>query len=66
MSMKQIGTAVLNPGTSDETWGICESAEVSPEAEKKEINNGEGDTVGLPARSRRWRDRPARRLPTMI
>lgn len=47
MSMKQIGTAVLNPGTDDETWGICESAEVSPEAEKKEINNGEGDTVGL-------------------
>ena len=45
--MKQIGKAVLYPGTADETWGLCETAEVSPEGEKKEINNGEGDTVGL-------------------
>lgn len=45
--MKQIGKAVLYPGTEDETWGLCETAEIAPEAEKKEINNGEGDTVGL-------------------
>ena len=45
--MKQIGKAVLYPGTEDESWGLCETAEVSPEAEKTEINNGEGDTVGL-------------------
>ena len=45
--MKQIGKAVLYPGTADETWGICETAEVSPEGEKKEINDGSGDTVGL-------------------
>ena len=47
MSMKQIGKAVLYPGTEDETWGLCETAELSPEANKKEIDNGEGDTVGL-------------------
>ena len=47
MSMKQIGKAVLYPGTEDETWGLCETAEISPEANKKEIENGEGDTVGL-------------------
>lgn len=45
--MKQIGKAVLFPGTTDEAWGICETAELSPEAEKKEINDGSGDTVGL-------------------
>lgn len=45
--MKQIGKAVLYPGTADETWGLCETAEVSPEGEKKEINDGSGDTVGL-------------------
>lgn len=47
MSMKQIGKAVLYPGTEDETWGLCETAEISPEGNKKEIDNGEGDTVGL-------------------
>lgn len=45
--MKQIGKAVLYPGTADEIWGLCETAEVSPEGEKKEINDGSGDTVGL-------------------
>ena len=45
--MKQIGKAVLFPGTEDEAWGICETAEVSPEANKKEIPDGAGDTVGL-------------------
>ncbi len=47
MAMKQVGKAVLHPGTDDETWGICESSDVALEAEKKEINDGEGDTVGL-------------------
>ena len=44
----QVGAkAVLNPGTADETWGICIQSEVSPEATKHEIQNGEGDTVAL-------------------
>lgn len=47
MSMKQIGTAVLYPGTPDEVWGICESQDINLEAEKQEIKNGEGDTVSL-------------------
>lgn len=47
MAMKQIGKAVLNPGTSDEVWGICESSGVALEATKKEVDNGEGDTVGI-------------------
>ena len=45
--MKQIGKAVLYPGTEDETWGLCESAEVARDANKIEVDNGEGDTVGL-------------------
>ena len=47
MSMKQVGKAVLYPGTPDEIWGICESQELAREAEKKEVTNGIGDTVGL-------------------
>ena len=47
MTMKQIGAAVLNPGTTDEAWGYCESTDIGHEGEKKEIANGEGDTVGL-------------------
>ena len=35
MSMKQIGAAVLNPGTTDETWGYCESTDIGHEGEKK-------------------------------
>ena len=45
--MKQIGAAVLFPGTPDETWGYCESQDITPEAEKKEIIDGNGDTRGL-------------------
>lgn len=47
MAMKQVGKAVLYPGTDDEVWGICESSDVALEAEKKEITDGTGDTVGL-------------------
>ena len=47
MSMKLRGEAVLWPGTDDETWGICESASVAFEGNKKEIQRGDGDTVGL-------------------
>ena len=47
MSMKQVGLAVLHPGTPDEVWGICESQDINLEADKKEIKNGEGDTVSL-------------------
>lgn len=47
MSMKQCGKAVLNPGTVDETWGLCDDIEIAQEADKEQIKNGEGDTVGL-------------------
>ena len=47
MSMKQIGAAVLFPGTPDETWGYCESQDISHEAEKTEIKDGDGDTKGV-------------------
>ena len=47
MSMKQIGAACLFPGTPDETWGYCESQDISPEAEKSEIKDGSGDTKGV-------------------
>ncbi len=45
--MKNIGKAVLFPGTKDEVWGICESQDLATEANKKEIDNGEGDTVAI-------------------
>ena len=45
MAITQVGQkAVLNPGTQDETWGICIQSEVSPEPNKHEIQNGAGDT----------------------
>ena len=47
MAIKQIGKAVLNPGTPDEVWGICESQELTQEADKQVISNGQGETVGL-------------------
>ena len=45
--MKQTGKAVLNPGTVDEVWGLCDDFEVVPEADKEQVKNGDGDTVGL-------------------
>lgn len=45
--MKQKGKAVLNPGTKDETWGLCDDVEIALEADKEQVKNGEGDTVGL-------------------
>ncbi len=47
MAIKQIGKAVLNPGTPDEVWGICESQELTQEADKQVISDGQGETVGL-------------------
>lgn len=47
MAIKQLGIAVLNPGTIDETWGLCDDLEVAQEADKENIKNGEGDTIGL-------------------
>ena len=45
MAITQVGQkAVLNPGTDDETWGICLQSEISHESNKHEIQNGEGDT----------------------
>ena len=47
MSMKQVGTAVLNPGTPDEVWGYCETQDISHEADKEQIKDGNGDTKGV-------------------
>ena len=47
MSMKQKGKAVLNPGTVDEVWGLCDDIEIGDEADKEQVKNGDGDTVGL-------------------
>ena len=47
MSMKQVGTAVLNPGTPDEVWGYCETQDISHEADKEPIKDGAGDTKGV-------------------
>ena len=45
--MKQTGKAVLNPGTVDEVWGLCDDFEVVPEADKEQVKDGDGSTVGL-------------------
>lgn len=47
MAIKYKGKAVLNPGTKDETWGLCDDLEIAHEADKEQIKNGDGDTVGL-------------------
>lgn len=47
MALKQKGKAVLKPGTEDEAWGLCKSMEWGQEADKEEIQDGEGDTVGV-------------------
>jgi beta-glucanase (GH16 family) len=43
----EVGDAVLNHGTVDETWGTCENISVAPEADKKELPDGKGDVKGL-------------------
>lgn len=47
MAMKQKGVATLNPGAPDQTWGKCRNLEIADEAEKENIPNGDGDTVGV-------------------
>ena len=47
MSMKQVGTAVLNPGAPDEVWGYCETQDITHEADKEQIKDGQGDTKGV-------------------
>ncbi len=47
MSMKQVGTLVLNPGLKDETWGYCTMQEVALEADKQPLSNGQGETKGI-------------------
>lgn len=42
-----IGKAILNPGTPEEVWGICESQDLAFEPNKKEIEDHEGDTVSV-------------------
>lgn len=44
---KFVGKAVLYYGTEDELWGICESSDLSFEADKEQIKDGQGNTVGL-------------------
>ncbi|MBR2872455.1 MAG: hypothetical protein IKB99_03060 [Lentisphaeria bacterium] len=47
MGMKTKGVATLNPGTPDQSWGKCRNLEITDEAEKETITNGDGDTVGI-------------------
>lgn len=47
MAEKQVGVAVLNWGTVDETWGYAENVTVGDEANKEEVQNGVGDTEGV-------------------
>lgn len=46
-TMIQRGTAVLNPGTEDMRWGLCTDFERSLEADKEQVKQGDGATVGL-------------------
>ncbi len=41
------GTAVLNPGTHDETWGLLKDFSKAHEADKEAVKDGNGDTVSL-------------------
>ena len=47
MGMKTKGVATLNPGAPDQSWGKCRNLEITDEAEKETIPNGDGDTVGI-------------------
>ena len=47
MAMKEKGIATLNPGTPDQSWGKCRNIEISDEAEKENLPDGDGDTVGI-------------------
>ena len=47
MGMKTKGVATLNPGAPDQSWGKCRNLEITDEAEKETITNGDGDTVGI-------------------
>lgn len=46
MSIKQVGVGVLNPGTVDEAWGLCDDLEIGQEADNESVKDGNGDTVG--------------------
>jgi len=41
------GTALLNPGTHDEAWGLLKDFTKGHEADKEAIKNGKGSTVSL-------------------
>ena len=47
MSITTKGTALLNPGTTDETWGLCKNITENSEGEKEEIKRGDGEVVSL-------------------
>lgn len=41
------GIATVDYGTKDETWGLCETREEEQTSEKKEVKNGDNDTIGV-------------------
>ena len=41
------GTALLNPGTKDATWGLMKDYTEGNESNKEEIPDGDGDTVSV-------------------
>lgn len=45
--MKVKGTALLNPGTTDQVWGLLKDFTKGNEGDKETIKDGEGDTVSL-------------------
>ncbi len=47
MDFLNIGAKIKGFGTKDTTWGLMESLELKDEADKIEIQDGNGDVVGL-------------------
>ena len=41
------GTAIMNPGTLDATWGLLKDYNCGTEADKEQIKDGDGDTVAV-------------------
>lgn len=46
-TIKAKGTALLNPGTHDEAWGLLKDFTEGTEGDKEQVKNGDGDTVSL-------------------
>ena len=45
--MQVKGTALLNPGTTDQIWGLLKDFTDGIEADKEQVKNGSGSTVSV-------------------